>query len=233
MKRALVLIFLYALLCVPGVSLSQEVQPGGETEVVAQVTTEKGLLNVRKQASGSSAILDRLSGGTLVLVLEQDGEFCKISFGDKEGYAMAQFLTVVHVPAEALSYRPLQKGDAGDAVLALKQRLLELGYYRDSGTLTNDYNDTCMERVAIFERVHGLPEDGAASQTLQYLLFSDKAMANTEPLPQAKKTSGFVYGDFNSPDFDWDKYVREHPGICTCCMGAGCECCNYTGKIQK
>lgn len=232
MKRALALLCISTLLCFPGVSLSQQIQPDGEAAVVAQVATGKGLLNVRKQPSGSSAILDRLSGGTLVLVLEQDGEFCKISFGNKEGYAMTQFLTVVHVPAEALAYQPLQKGDAGDAVLALKQRLLELGYYRDSGTLTNEYNDTCVERVEIFERVHGLPEDGAASQTLQYLLFSDKAMANTETLPQPKKTSGFVYGDFNSPDFDWNKFVADNPGICTCCMGAGCECCNYTGKIQ-
>lgn len=229
MKKVFLLICACVLLMLHDAAYAQQEQANPQ---IAQVTTEKGLLNIRKQASGSSGILGRLSNGTLVTVLERGDEFCKISFDDKEGYAVTSFLTFVDVPPEALAYRLLKKDDSGDEVLALKQRLLELGYYRESGTMTNLYNDTCAQRVKIFQRVHGLQEDGVATQMLQYLLFSANARTNTEALPQPRRASGFIIGGNTSGDTDWEQFVIDHPGICTCCMGAGCECCNYTGWLK-
>ena len=71
--------------------------------------------------------------------------------------------------------------------MAMKQRLLKLGYFRESDTLTDEYNDTCAERIRIFRRVNGLEEDGSAKQMLQCLLYSPQAKANPEPLPQARR----------------------------------------------
>ncbi len=229
MKRMVTIMCIGILLLLQGAALAQQEQPDTP---VAQVTTEKGLLNVRKQASELSSIVARLSSGTLVAVLERGDDFCKISFDGKEGYAKTSFLTFVHVPPEALSYRLLKKDNSGDEVLALKQRLLELGYYRDSGTMNNVYNDTCVQRIKIFQRVHGLEEDGVASQMLQYLLFSAEAKANTEVLPQPRRSAGFIYGGGSADNVDWEQFMRNNPGICGCCMGEGCECCNYTGWLK-
>lgn len=229
MKRVLSLIFLSLFLILPWNAFCEQVLT---QNMVAEVTLDKGLLNVRKDANNSASILDRLPDGMLVLVLEKGEDFCRISFDGREGYAMAKFLTFVHVPKEALSYRLLKKDDSGDDVVQLKQRLTSLGYYREGATITNVYNDTCIERIKIFQRVHGLTEDGVATQMLQYLLYSDQAKANTEPLPAPKKSAGFVYSDNGANVTNWDKFIADHPGICTCCMGAGCECCNYTGYIN-
>ena len=230
MKRTTALICIGIFLFLQGMALAQQEQ--ADTQV-AQVTTEKGLLNIRKDASASSGIACKLSNGTLVLVLEEGEDFCKISVDGKEGYAKTTFLTFVHVPPEALTYRHLKKNDSGDEVLALKQRLTELGYYRKGATITNVYNDTCAQRIRIFQRVHGLEEDGAASQMLQYLLFSPEAKENTEDLPKAPRSSGFIYGGSSgSDDVDWGQFMADNPGICGCCMGQGCSCCNYTGWLN-
>lgn len=228
MKRMITLICISILLLLQGAALAQQEQTDTQ---VAQVTVEKGLLNIRKKATELSSVVDRLSSGTLVTVLEKGDDFCKISVSGKEGYAKTSFLTFVHVPPEALKYRLLKKDDSGGDVLALKQRLLELGYYRESGTMSNAYNDTCVQRVRIFQRVHRLEEDGVASQMLQYLLFSPEARANTETLPQPRRSSGFIYGGA-SDNADWEQFMRNNPGICGCCMGEGCECCNYTGWLK-
>ena len=47
--------------------------------------------------------------------------------------------------------------------------------------MTNRFNDTLIQRVKMFQRQHGLEEDGVATPALQALLFSDGAQANTEP----------------------------------------------------
>lgn len=80
--------------------------------------------------------------------------------------------------------------------MAMKQRLLQLGYFREGGTLTDEYNDTCAERIRIFQRGNGLEEDGGAKQMLQHLLYSPQAKANTEPLPQARRLNSRIL----SPD---------------------------------
>lgn len=56
----------------------------------------------------------------------------------------------------------------------MKQRLLKLGYFRKGDTLTDEYNDTCAERIRIFRRANGLEEDGSTSQMLQCLLYSPR-----------------------------------------------------------
>ena len=115
-----------------------------------------------------------------------------------------------------LDYRVLNRGDKGDDVLRLKKRLQELGYIRGGSELTNVYNDVAAERMTLFQRQTGMTEDGVASQELQAYLFSDKAPVCGQTLPRIRSRVGGS-----------GKRV-----ICGCCMGEGCECCNFTGWVD-
>ena len=72
----------------------------------------------------------------------------------------------------------LQPGTANDEVLEMKERLQELGYFRSGAELSNKYNDTCVERVALFQQVNGLTEAGVVDEQTLALLYSDTAIAN-------------------------------------------------------
>ena len=111
----------------------------------------------------------------------------------------------------------LRDGDRGDDVLALKKRLQELGYIRSGASLTNRYTQETAQRVTLFQRQTGMTEDGVAWQELQAYLFSDRAPACNQTLPRIRTKVA-----------DPDKRV-----VCGCCMGDGCECCNFTGWIYE
>ena len=120
-------------------------------------------------------------------------------------------------PAEPTTDTNLEKGDKGDDVLALKKRLKELGYIRGNAALTNRYTEETAQRVTLFQRQAGMTEDGTAWQELQMYLFSDKAPACTQTLPRVRTKVA-------------DQNNRM---ICGCCMGEGCECCNFTGWVSR
>lgn len=73
-------------------------------------------------------------------------------------------------------YSLLTVGDSGDAVLAVKDRLTELGYYKDYLLLGPDYSESTTEYVRQFQRVNGLDETGDADATTQVVLFSEYAL---------------------------------------------------------
>lgn len=80
---------------------------------------------------------------------------------------------------KAFNLLPVSKeGDADDVVLRMKKRLQELGYFRSGVELSNRYNDTCVERVALFQQVNDVPETGIMDEQTYALLFSDNAKAN-------------------------------------------------------
>lgn len=218
------------LLCLAATAL-------GEVTVsaVAQVTTEKGTLNLRQQPDAKGKIVERIPNHSLVQVVSQGDDFCEIQYGDADGYVDSDFLTMTAYSQDALQYRVLFRGNQGADVLALKQRLLDLGYYHMGGTITNTYNDICSDRVKMFERVNSIKEDGIATPAVQALLFSDAAQVNTESLPPPQ-SNGFVVAassgaSTSTDDIDWNQWMLDHPGVCPCCMGKGCGCCDWTGKI--
>ena len=138
------------------------------------------------------------------------------------GLALVLAVSTAFIVHEAdpsmLEYRVLQKGARGDDVLALKQRLQELGYIRSGSDLTNVYNDVTEERVILFQRQIGITEDGVASQELHAYLFSEKAPVCGQKLPKVR--SRVVSQEGSKRIF------------CGCCMGEGCECCHFTGWID-
>ena len=207
--------------------------------MIAQVTTEVGPLNMRNQPEAGATILLRIPNRSLVTVISQDDVFWEITYGDTHGYAMHEFLTMTDYTEDILHYQVLYRGNSGDDVLAIKERLLELGYYREGSTMNNNYNATCVARMMMFQRQNGLTENGIATAEAQAKLFSDSAAANAEELPKVMTSSYIVSSSSSSTDptngidenFDWDQWMLENPGVCPCCFGSGCSCCNFTGKI--
>lgn len=202
---------------------------------VAEVTTAKGTLNLRRQPAANASILERIPNHSLVRVLATGEAYWQIQYGAKIGYAACEYLTMTDLSPDVLDYRLLFRNNTGDDVLAVKQRLLALGYYREGANMNNVYNETCVERMRMFQRQNGLPEDGIASPAVQAALYASAAVANAEPLPKAA-SGGFVIasgtdGSGASNDIDWNQWMLDNPGICPCCMGKGCGCCNGTGHI--
>lgn len=73
--------------------------------------------------------------------------------------------------------RPLQEGDKGEAVTEMKLRMQELGYFKAGASLSDEYNDTCVERVKQFQKKNGLEATGDADVETLTVLFSDTAVA--------------------------------------------------------
>ena len=189
MKRHVFSLFLMGLL-IFGLSETSFAEP--PLTSVAQVTTEKGPLNMRKNPDAKANVLERIPNRSLVLVVSQGDDFWEITYENQTGYAMCQYLALTDYTPDVLSYQVLYRNNQGDAVVALKQQLCALGYYREGSNMNNDYNETCIERVKMFQRQNGLNEDGIASPAMQAVLYSGSAIANAEALPAASSNSYFI-----------------------------------------
>lgn len=216
MKRWLIRFIICALLFLAVFPFSAAEESSG---TVAKVITEnKGPLKLRESAGKNARVLDEIPYGTCLLVIQQDDSWCQVIYNEQTGFCKTEFLKFFYEADQSiLTYRVLKTGDRGEDVLALKQRMQELGYIRSAATLTDRYTDETKGRVVLFQRQTGMTEDGIASQELQAYLFSDKAPACTQTLPRAR--SRVISAD------------NANRMICGCCLGEGCECCGFTGWV--
>ena len=72
------------------------------------------------------------------------------------------------------AYQTLKKHDRGEAVSALQERLMELGYLEIEEP-TDYYGNSTEYAVSLFQRQHDLKRDGIAGVQTQTLLFSNEA----------------------------------------------------------
>ena len=77
--------------------------------------------------------------------------------------------------SEYAAYETLQKGSRGDAVWALQQRLVELGYL--SGGVDGDFGSGTERAVIAFQRAAGLQSTGIADDQTQKAMFAPGAPA--------------------------------------------------------
>lgn len=231
MIKRYILIFLAAVLLAGGPAAL-----AGESVTVLEIVTPKGQLNIRKSPREGAGVADKLANHSFVKKLDERDGFTHVAWGDgKEGWAASEFLRETPYGEEALAYRALQAGMKGRQVAALKERLMALGYYKADAHMSDVYNAVCVQRVRLFQQVNGLEETGVATPAVQALLFSDAARQNDRSLPAAVRRiflGGRHSGMQPGQEVDWDRFAREHPGVCMCCMGKGCECCNFTGRIN-
>ncbi|MBR1586337.1 MAG: phosphodiester glycosidase family protein [Clostridia bacterium] len=82
------------------------------------------------------------------------------------------------------AYATLKLGDKGEAVLALKQRMYELGYFT-STKFSTEFNATTKERLIELQKKNGLTADGVATPEVQALIFSDACLPKSAPDPTA------------------------------------------------
>lgn len=88
--------------------------------------------------------------------------------------SLALVLLALSACAEVM-YQPLQKGDKGPKVAALRQRLYDLGYLKSFKKTDTAYDKTVEQAVRAFESGNGLAETGTAGESLLALLYSKDA----------------------------------------------------------
>ena len=100
--------------------------------------------------------------------------------------------------AEAEAYAALLPGDTGDAVVALQQRLIELGYLE--GEPSGELDDDTAVALALFQADEGLEPDGEATAETQEALFAGAAVegeltVDNAPYIANKNTKKFHMAD--------------------------------------
>ena len=88
-------------------------------------------------------------------------------------------------------YTLLTSGDAGDAVMNLQARLVELGYA--NGTPNGNYEGATVSAVKLFQRALGQEESGVATSALQARLYSQDAPHYVAPEPTQQAVGDRYY----------------------------------------
>ncbi len=79
-------------------------------------------------------------------------------------------------------YHPFEKGDSGEGVKALQNRLSELGYY--DGKISGNYLDGSFYAISDFQRKNGLEVTGKADvKTQEFLFDAARALSKTATAP--------------------------------------------------
>lgn len=90
--------------------------------------------------------------------------------------------TYIPTPTPEPAASLVKKGDSGEAVSAMQERLKELGYYE--GEVDGAFGGGTEEAVRLFQRQNGLDVDGiAATQTFSLLYSEDARQVTITPTP--------------------------------------------------
>ena len=163
-------------------------------------------LNIRALASQKAKIVKVVPRGSVLTVDQYEDGWFHVSYNGAEGYASAEYLmlsvstNVTEPPApdptpvpgpDDVSPTLLKKGDKGEAVVLLQQKLIALGYL--TGTADGAYGDATVAAVKAFQSANGLKADGQAGQkTLDAL---NSASAPARPDATSTPTSVLKNGD--------------------------------------
>jgi len=106
-------------------------------------------------------------------------EGTKLTFTVYYGADNSESFTQTETVKEAESYKELEKGDKGDAVTRLTQRLKELGY---PVSVTSKYSDSVVTAISLFQKANGLKVTGEANEKTQKALYSVGAIAYSDKI---------------------------------------------------
>ncbi len=102
--------------------------------------------------------------------------------------------TYIPTPTPSPTPSKIAKGDQGDAVKALQQRLKDLGYY--GGVVDGDFGGGTEEAVRLFQSQNGLTVDGVCGPGTMAAVFADGApKAQVTPTPDPAKLPILVNRD--------------------------------------
>ncbi len=138
----------------------------------AWVVTERGSLNLRKKASTSAALIDRIPQGAAVTVLDSQGDWCYISYEGKTGYVQSQFLS--DAPPQARVYDETLRAAMDVQARVLSQQLSVRRWCADTapqtGVLTSGTLVTVLELGDTWSRIQGEGLDGYCKTSELYLM---------------------------------------------------------------
>jgi cell wall-associated NlpC family hydrolase len=108
-----------------------------EAELRAIVNSDVDTLNVRKEPSTSSTIIDKVSGAERYTVLEQLDGWVKIETvtGD-EGYVSAEYVEVKYALNEAVEFTPVMTSSLRQSIIEYAQRFIGNPYVWGGTSLT-------------------------------------------------------------------------------------------------
>ncbi len=139
---------------------------------------------------------------------------------DLSGFTVEDLLSLRElVQAELVhkGYNPyfdLERGDSGEQVSNIQEKLFELGYY--SGRISGKLDSETQKALKQFEKDNGLKNDGLPSRDDQLVLFQAKVIAKptASPTPQATiDPMAEVYQQYGSFDYqDSMRYPEKHEG---------------------
>ena len=97
-------------------------------------------------------------------------------------------------PTPAPKYIELRRGDSGPRVQALKDRLIELGYLKESAGSSDVFGSGAEDAVKRFEARYNKPKTGIATVALQNKLFAADALPNKEatPTPEPEPEAEYI-----------------------------------------
>ena len=127
-------------------------------------------LYLREKATSDSDALKTFRKGAELEILGKSGSWYKVTDGKVTGYVYAEYVSVVKSSDDSL-----QKGDQGNAVKQVQERLKYLGYYKN--TVDGNYGNVTVTAVKAFQKKNGLTEDGVVSATTLKKLNSTSAIA--------------------------------------------------------
>lgn len=187
-----------------------------------------------KKRNGSVKII---TGIALIILIGTMA--CIGSISDAIGLPAAKALDVIrengadHASEPVLvetEYAPLVPGDSGEAVLKIKLRLYELGYF-ETNAFTEIYDKETTEQIALFQEVNELKKTGIADAETLALLFSDQAKELERPEQKDQiyilntNTKKLHEPDCASVRQMKDKNKKEFTGTRDQAIGAGYEPC--------
>ena len=153
---------------------------------VVTLTNPLDCLNLRKEASTSSAILATMAHGTQVTLLERGGTWSRVQYGTLSGYVKNEYISVID---DAVDETPEGVVSIGTAVVSLADESQTLNL-RAAPTvnsavlshLRHGQTLTVLERYERWTQVQMGSLTGYVSN--DYILFS-QAQAESTPAPQA------------------------------------------------
>ena len=103
--------------------------------------------------------------------------------------------TFIPTPTPSPAASLLKKGDNGDAVRRMQERLKELGYY--NGSVDGDFGGGTEEAVRLFQRQNDLDVDGVAAKMTFAALYSESAKQVTiTPTPDPNRMPMLVNREY-------------------------------------
>lgn len=175
------------------------------TPILAE--TQMGTVNTdkvffRAKANTDCVYFAQLNKGSKVKLLDERGDFYKVSFDSKTGYIMKKFLSVSKTAQKNLTSaketpaptdrqminitkisqiktpNTTYKGNSGSDVKALQQALKLKGYY--TAAINSRYDSNTVEAVKAFQKRSHLDDDGiAGKQTIKKLFGKNAANQST------------------------------------------------------